>query len=113
MDLNKIIFKDKKISDIISEIYDNQKNKRNQIKTLIGELKPLITDIGNATLLVPLIKEYLDIDIKNDDQLIKLTNIIVKLEEKDQDIKGNNLSEKEKEELLKSIETLRDDKKTD
>lgn len=112
MDLNKIIFKDKKISDIISEIYDNQKNKRNQIKTLINELKPLISDIGNATLLVPLIKEYLDIDIKNDDQLIKLTNIIVKLEEKEQNAGGNNLSDKEKEELLKSIEDLKNDKET-
>ena len=53
--LDNIVFKKKKFSDILSEIYDNQKKKEKQITGLISELKPLINDIGDATLIVPLI----------------------------------------------------------
>ena len=48
--LDNIVFKKKKFSDILSEIYDNQKKKETQISGLISELKPLINDIGDATL---------------------------------------------------------------
>jgi hypothetical protein len=74
--LDNIIFKDKKFSDIIEEIYNNQRRKEKQISSLISELKPLISDIGDATLVVPLIKEYMEIGIKNDEQLIKMATII-------------------------------------
>jgi len=53
--LDKKIFGKKKFSDILSEIYENQKRKESQISALIQELKPLINDIGDATLIVPLI----------------------------------------------------------
>ena len=69
--LDKIIFGEKKLSDILEEIYGNSKIKEKQISTLISELKPLVKDIGDATLIVPLIKEYLEIGVKNDEQLIK------------------------------------------
>ena len=48
--LDKNIFGGKKFSDILEEIYNNQKKKEEQISTLISELKPLIQDIGDATL---------------------------------------------------------------
>ena len=69
--LDSIIFGDKKFSDILHEIYENQTLKKQQITSLISELKPLIQEIGDATLIVPLIKEYLEIGVKNDEQLIK------------------------------------------
>ena len=62
--LDKNIFGSKKFSDILEEIYNNQKKKEEQISTLISELKPLIQDIGDATLVVPLLKEYLEISVK-------------------------------------------------
>ena len=70
--LESNVFGNKKFSDILKEIYDNQKKKEQQITALIGELKPLINDIGDATLIVPLIKEYMELGIKNDEQLIKM-----------------------------------------
>ena len=76
MSLDKLIFKNKKFADLIEEIYDNQKRKEKQISTLISELRPLIEDTGDATLIVPLIKEYLEIGVKNDDQLVKVATII-------------------------------------
>jgi hypothetical protein len=76
MSLDAVIFKKKKFSDILEEIYENQKKKESQISALIGELKPLINDIGDATLVVPLIKEYMEIGVKNDEQLIKMATIV-------------------------------------
>jgi len=64
--LDANIFGKKKFSDLLKEIYDNQKLKAQQISALINELKPLINDIGDATLIVPLIKEYMDLGLKND-----------------------------------------------
>ena len=69
---DKVVFGKKKFSDILEEIYDNQKKKDKQITALINELKPMIEEIGDATLLVPLIKEYMEIGVKNDDLLIKM-----------------------------------------
>lgn len=80
MSLDKTIFKDKSLSDLFGEIYDNSKKKDKQINALIGELKPLIDDIGDATLVVPMIKEYLEIAVKNDDHLVKLAAIVQRLE---------------------------------
>jgi hypothetical protein len=55
--LNTKLFGNKKFSDLLEEIYTNQKKKEEQISTLISELKPLIQYIGDATLIVPLLKE--------------------------------------------------------
>ena len=80
MALDKEIFKGKTLSDLFSEIHDNSSNTRNQVKGLIGELKPLIENIGDATLIVPMIKEYMEIGVKNDEALIKLATIIQRIE---------------------------------
>jgi len=69
---DNVVFGKKKFSDILEEIYNNQQKKDKQVTALINELKPLISDIGDATLVVPLIKEYMDISVKNDDILIKM-----------------------------------------
>ena len=79
LSLDKLILKNKKFADLLEEIYDNQKRKEKQISTLISELRPLIEDTGDATLIVPLIKEYLEIGVKNDDQLVKVATIIQRI----------------------------------
>ena len=80
MALDKEIFKGKTLSDLFSEIHDNSSNTRGQVKGLIGELKPLIENIGDATLIVPMIKEYMEIGVKNDEALIKMAAIIQRIE---------------------------------
>jgi len=80
MSLDKEIFKGKTLSDLFSEIYDNSKETKGQVKGLIGELKPLIENIGDATLIVPMIKEYMEIGVKNDEHLIKLATVIQRIE---------------------------------
>ena len=80
MSLDKEIFSGKTLSDLFGEIYDNSKETKSQVKALIGELKPLIENIGDATLIVPMIKEYMEIGVKNDEHLIKLATVIQRIE---------------------------------
>jgi len=80
MSLDKEIFKGKTLSDLFGEIYDNSKETKGQVKALINELKPLIEGIGDATLIVPMIKEYMEIGVKNDEHLIKLATVIQRIE---------------------------------
>ena len=106
--LDSNIFGKKKFSDILKEIYDNQKKKETQISALIGELKPLITDIGDATLIVPLIKEYMELGIKNDEQLIKMSTIIQRaLSSEKSEEEGFGMTEDEKRQLLTEIEKFK------
>jgi len=77
--LNQILFDDKSFSDLLKEIHGNQKKKAKQLAQLISELKPLVQSLGDATVVVPLIKEYMEISVKNDDQLIKMAAIVQRL----------------------------------
>lgn len=107
MSLEKIIFKDKKFSELLEEIYENQKKKERQISGLIGELRPLIEDTGGATLIVPLIKEYLEIGVRNDEQLIKIAQIVQKVFNNEGTGESTlGISEEEKEQLLREIESI-------
>lgn len=107
MSLEKVIFKEKKFSDLLEEIYDNQKKKEKQISGLIGELRPLIQDTGDATLIVPLIKEYLEIGVRNDEQLIKVAQIVQKIfQNAGGGEDGLSISDQEREQLLREIETI-------
>jgi hypothetical protein len=104
--LDSVVFGKKKFSDILSEIYDNQKRKEKQITGLISELKPLINDIGDATLIVPLIKEYMEIGVKNDEQLIKMSTIIQRALNNSSGEESLGITEEEKQQLLTELEKL-------
>jgi hypothetical protein len=102
--LDANIFGKKKFSDLLKEIYDNQKLKAQQISALISELKPLINDIGDATLIVPLIKEYMDLGLKNDEQLIKMATIIQRaIGTGKSESESFGLTEEEKAQLLTEV----------
>ena len=76
MDFEQKIFGNKSFSDLLKNIYDNSREKEKQIKDLISGLKPFVTDTQSALMVVPLIKEYLDVSVKNDDSLIKMAGIV-------------------------------------
>jgi hypothetical protein len=109
--LESSIFGKKKFSDLLKEIYDNQKKKEAQITALIGELKPLINDIGDATLIVPLIKEYMELGIKNDEQLIKMATIIQRaLASGKSEDESFGMTEEEKAQLLQEVKNFNNKK---
>ena len=105
--LNQIIFDDKSFSDILKEIHKNQTKKSKQLASLIAELRPLITSLGDATVVVPLIKEYMEISVKNDDQLIKMAAIVQRLSTgTTSNGDGGTLTEAEMEQLQQVAEEI-------
>jgi hypothetical protein len=106
--LDNVVFGKKKFSDILEEIYTNQQKKDRQISALISELKPLVESIGDATLIVPLIKEYLEISVKNDEQLIKMATIIQRIMNNTTGEGGGfGISDEEKAQLLAEIDKIK------
>lgn len=79
MSLDKKLFSNKTIGNVLEEIYINSKKKDAQISSLINDLQPLVTEIGDATMIVPLIKQYLDVSVKNDEHLIKMAELAQKI----------------------------------
>ena len=106
--LDSVVFGNKKFSDILSEIYDNQKTKQQQIGGLISELKPLINDIGDATLIIPLIKEYMEIGVRNDEQLIKMSTIIQRVLNNSVSDDPTGITDAEKDQLMAELDKLND-----
>ena len=106
------IFDGKSLSSLFKDIYDNTEFNRKQLDVLTRELVQFIKDGDTAVQIVPMIKEYLEINVKNDDQLIKMAGIVQRL------ISAENrggaedefgLSEEEKSQLLSGIEdTIKD-----
>ncbi len=106
MSLDKEIFSGKTLSDLFGEIYDNSKETKGQVKALIGELKPLIENIGDATLIVPMIKEYMEIGVKNDEHLIKLATVIQRIETAVAKADGGEFDFSDLQDLLEEQEQL-------
>jgi hypothetical protein len=75
MDFNFELYDGKSYADLMKDIVKNHKNKQSQIKILIEQLTEMVSEPGDAVVVVPLIKGYLDSDIKNDEALVKLAQI--------------------------------------
>ena len=104
MDVNDQLFKGTSFSDLMSDVYHNSKKKDRQINQLISQLQPLIRSASDATIIVPLIKEYLDVAVKNDDQLVKIANVVTKiLTAKSESADEGILTDKEKSQLLDAL----------
>ena len=106
------LFEGKSLSDVFKDIYDNTEKNRQQLDILTKELVGHIKDGDTAVQLVPMIKEYLEINVKNDDQLVKIAAIVQRLlaaEAKGSSEDAFALSDAEKEQLMKAVEETADD----
>jgi t-SNARE complex subunit (syntaxin) len=115
MDRHDELFKGTTFADLMSDVYHNSKKKDRQINQLIAQLQPLIKNASDATIIVPLIKEYLDVAVKNDDHLVKLTAIVQRYISTKQTISGADslLSDEEKQQLLRVAEQTLSEELTD
>ncbi len=102
------IFGSKKFSDLLKDIYENQKKKDRQINLLIADLKPLIQGINDAAILVPVIKDYMEVSVKNDEHLVKLAAVIQRMVSNKNEEGGSFLTDEEKDALLKEIKQIGD-----
>ena len=107
------LFKGKTFSDLMKDIYKNSKEKHAKIEKLVDTLSPLIKNVDDATIVVPLIKEYLEVGVKNDELLVKLAGIVQRYASSNNsgntDEIGAILSPKEKEQLVKALGDAIDD----
>lgn len=111
MDKDSILFDDKSFSDLLRDVYQNNKKKETQINALVDQLKGMIRNITDASMMVPLIKEYLEVSVKNDDNLVRLTAIIQRLlMAADKGAKSDELglSESERTQLMQEAQSLLD-----
>ena len=110
MDGNKEIFKGKTFSDLLEDIYVTSKKKEQQINALIIELKLMIKNIGDATIVVPLIKEYMEVSVKNDEHLVKMAAVVQRAMARSGCSSEESvlLTKEEKKQLIESINELQD-----
>jgi len=105
------IFGDKNFSDLSQEIYENNKLKKTQIDLLIQEVHGYIQGIEDIAIVGPIIKELMDVGIKNDDNLVKLATLYQRIMSKQtvDESDAGFLSEEEKEQLMASLEDVAED----
>ena len=103
MNLDFELYEGKKYSDLVQDIIKNHKSKQSQIKNLTSQLIDMVTEPGEAVIIVPLIKEYLEIEVKNDDALVKLASILQKGGQSTENGDGG-LSDKDLELLFSDIQ---------
>ncbi len=106
MDFNFEIYKGKNFSSLCKDIVKNSESKKDQIDVLISELRTLIKTVNDAVIIVPLIKDYYDVGVKNDEQLIKLAAVVQRLVAKGEasgEGAGMILSEEDRKQLMDEV----------
>jgi len=70
------IFGNTSLSDLFKQIHKNNKDTDKQISEFIETLKPMATsNAGSAVMLMPTVKDLIDVNVKNNEQLIKMAAI--------------------------------------
>ena len=103
------IFEGKTLSDVFKDIYDNSKTNKTQLEVLMKEVVGFIKDGDTAVQIIPMLKEYLEINVKNDEQLVKLATIVQRITAAEKRVSDSGdefgLTEAEKNQLMDAIET--------
>ena len=107
MSIKYEIFDGKTLSDVFKDIYSNTEKNKEQLEVLMKEVVGFIKDGDTAIQIIPMLKEYLEINVKNDDQLVKVAAIVQRIiaaESKGSSEEEFGLSDAEKEQLMGAIE---------
>jgi hypothetical protein len=110
LDLTQLVFEDKKLEDLIKEVYDNHKDQDKTLKTEITRLLSMISSPGDAIVIIPMIKSLMDSSLKNDESLLKLVQVFQKSSEsskKDAEDDLGILTEKDVEQLFSEINIIK------
>jgi hypothetical protein len=100
------IFDGKSFQDLTKDIYKNTTDRKKQIDLLISEIHGFITTIDDVILVAPIIKEYMEVAVKNDEHLVKLASVIQRIIAKSSngDEESFLLSDTEKEDLITALQ---------
>ena len=105
------IFEGKTFQDLTKDIYENTTKRKTQIDLLISEINGFITTIDDVVLVAPIIKEYMDTAVRNDEHLVKLAGVLQRIISKSQGESDESmlLSDEEKAELMETLQDTVDD----
>ena len=103
---NNEIFKGKTFQDLTKDIYENTTNKKKQIDLLISEIHGFIQTIDDVVMVAPIIKEYMEVSVKNDEHLVKLAGVLQRIISKSSGASEESmlLSDTEKDELMSTLQ---------
>ena len=106
MSNEKEIFKGKTFQDLTKDIYENTTKRKVHIDLLISEIHGFIQTIDDVVMVAPIIKEYMDTAVKNDEHLVKLAGVLQRIISKSSGESDESmlLSDSEKEELMSTLQ---------
>jgi hypothetical protein len=110
LDLSQVVFNGKNLEDLVKEVYDNHKNQDQMIKAEITRLASMISNPGDAVVIIPMLKGLMDSSLKNDETILKLVNVFQKAAEgskKDDADGGNLLTERDVQQLFEEITVIK------
>ena len=107
----KEIFEGKTFQDLTKDIYENTTKRKVQIDLLISEIHGFITTIDDVVMVAPIIKEYMDTAVRNDEHLVKLAGVLQRIISKSSGESDESmlLSDSEKEELMGTLQDTVED----
>ncbi len=112
------VYDGKTFCDLCKDVVDRSESKKNQIDTLVTDIRGMIKGVNEAQIFLPKIREFLEVGVKNDEQIIKLAAVIQRLQSTQLEASGGEnggLSDEEKDQLMevrfKEVETLKEIKK--
>lgn len=99
------VFEGKTLSQILEDVYENSLSTKNDIKTLIKDLVPFMQTSSDAVNIAPIIHSFVDVGVKNNEQLIKVATVVQRLISADAYQRAGDesiLSESDREQLLQN-----------
>jgi len=75
-DFDQIIFKEKSFSNIIEDIYSSKQKRSERIELLSEKIEQMVTNAAEAVMIIPVLKECFEVEIDNDDLLVKTAAIV-------------------------------------
>lgn len=97
------IFDGKSFQDLCRDVVSRSQSKKDQLDTLISDIRNQIKQPNDIQVFMPRIKELLEVGVKNDEQLIKLAAVVQRIQSSQIEASGgesNGLSDEEKEQLM-------------
>lgn len=96
------LFDGKTLGDLFKDVYTNQVSHKTELSDVVRTISRMIVRPEDAAILGPVLQQFMDTSIKNDENLIKMLNIaqrLISATTKTND-SGVMLSEAEKEAII-------------
>jgi hypothetical protein len=101
------VFDGKSFKDLCKDVVERSQSKKDQLDTLISDIRSLIKQPNDVQVFMPRIKELLEVGIKNDEQIVKLCAVVQRLQSTQIEASGGDtvgLSDEEKVQLIQARE---------